>query len=119
MDYVQGSLHRHEALKQQILSHPELVGIEKQEILSIQTEYPLIKRKHVIARPDIVIFYKSARGVCKMFVEVKSGNCRYALEDLHMQLQKIVRYLRYKHLDGDVVGVYPSESSLKLLQPFS
>jgi hypothetical protein len=113
--YQRGSLAQHEALKAQILAHPELVGIDKKNIIAVETEYALTKKKHAVARPDIVIFYKCEKGVCKKFIEVKSGSCRRAVDDLQMQLRKISKYLKYKHMDGEVVGVYPVENALELL----
>ncbi|TAL54024.1 MAG: hypothetical protein EPN86_04175 [Nanoarchaeota archaeon] len=115
MSYQRGSLQRHEELKSRILAHPELVGIDKKDIVAMETEYPLTKKKHAIARPDIVIFYNGEKGVCKKFVEIKSGSCRRAVDDLHMQLRKITKYLKYKHMEGEVVGVYPVEGALELL----
>lgn len=115
MNYQRGSLQRHEELKSRILAHPELVGIDKKDIVAIETEYPLTKKKHAIARPDIVIFYHCEKGVCRKFVEIKSGSCRRAVDDLHMQLRKITKYLKYKHMEGEVVGVYPVEGALELL----
>ena len=115
MDYTRGSLARHEELKARILAHPELVGVDKKDIISMQTEYPLTKKKHAVARPDVVIFYNCEKGVCKKFVEIKSGSCRRAVDDLHMQLRKISKYLKYKHMDGEVVGVYPGKTTLELL----
>lgn len=115
MQYRRGSLAEHEALKARILAHPELVGIDKKDIVSVETEYALTKKKHAVARPDIVIFYKCEKGVCQKFVEVKSGSCRRAVDDLHMQLRKISKYLKYKHMDGEIVGVYPVENTLEFL----
>ena len=115
MEYTRGSLARHEELKARILAHPELLGIDKKDIISVETEYPLTKKKHAIARPDVVIFYKCEKGVCKKFVEIKSGSCRHAIEDLSMQLRKINKYLKYRHIDGEVVGVYPMKNALQLL----
>ena len=115
VNYVRGSLQRHEELKSRILAHPELVGIDKKDIIAVETEYPLTKKKHAVARPDIVIFYKCEKGICKKFVEVKSGSCRRAVDDLYMQLRKITKYLKYRHMDGEVVGVYPVENTLELL----
>jgi len=108
-------LQRHEELKSRILSHPELVGVDKKDIVAVETEYPLTKKKHAVARPDIVIFYKCEKGVCKKFIEIKSGSCRRAVDDLHMQLRKITKYLKYKHMDGEVMGVYPGEGTLEFL----
>jgi len=115
VNYIRGSLQRHEELKSRILAHPELVGIDKKDIIAVETEYPLTKKKHAVARPDIVIFYRCEKGVCKKFVEVKSGSCRRAVDDLYMQLRKITKYLKYRHMDGEVVGVYPVENTLELL----
>ncbi len=115
MDYQRGSLRRHEELKTKILSHPELVGVDKKDVISVETEYPLTKRKHAVARPDIVISYHCSKGVCRKFIEVKSGSCKRALDDLVMQMRKISKYLKHKRMDGEVVGVYPTKNSLQLL----
>jgi len=115
VEYTRGSLARHEELKARILAHPELVGVNKKDIISVQTEYALTKKKHAVARPDVVIFYKCEKGICKKFVEIKSGSCRRAVEDLSMQLRKINKYLKYRHIDGEVIGVYPGKSALELL----
>ena len=115
VNYQRGSLQRHEELKARILAHPELVGIDKKDIIAVETEYALTKKKHAVARPDIVIFYKCEKGVCKKFVEIKSGSCRRAVDDLHMQLRKISKYLKYKHMEGEIVGVYPVENALEFL----
>ena len=115
VSYQRGSLQRHEELKARILAHPELVGVDKKDIIAVETEYPLTKKKHAVARPDIVIFYHCEKGVCKKFVEVKSGSCRRAVDDLYMQLKKISKYLKYRHMDGEVVGVYPGKTTLELL----
>ena len=116
MLYTRGSLHKHEELKAHILAHPELVGVNKEDIISIETEYPLTKRKRTItARPDIVIFYHGKRGVCKKFIEVKSGNCRRSRDNLRMQLRKISKYLKHKRMQGEVVGVYPVKNALAVL----
>lgn len=115
MQYRRGSLAEHEALKARILAHPELVGINKKDIITIETEYALTKKKHAVARPDIVISYNCEKGVCRKFVEVKSGSCKRAVDDLYMQLKKISKYLKYKHQDGEIVGVYPVENALEFL----
>jgi hypothetical protein len=115
VQYKRGSLAEHEALKARILAHPELVGIDKKDIIAAETEYALTKKKHAVARPDIVIFYKCERGICKKFVEVKSGSCKRAVDDLHMQLRKITKYLKYRRIDGEVIGVYPGKTTLELL----
>ncbi len=113
--YQRGSLQRHEELKARILAHPELVGINKKDIISVETEYALTKKKHAVARPDIVILYNCDKGVCRKFVEVKSGSCRRAVNNLYMQLRKISKYLKYKHMEGEIVGVYPVENTLEFL----
>jgi len=115
VSYQRGSLQRHEELKARILAHPELVGINRKDIISVETEYALTKKKHAVARPDIVILYNCDKGVCRKFVEVKSGSCKKAVNDLHMQLKKISKYLKYKHMDGEIVGVYPVENTLEFL----
>ena len=115
MGYNRGSLRKHEALKQRILTHPELVGINRKDVLSIETEYPLKRKKRPIAQPDIVIFYRKKNKVRKRYIEIKSGSCRRALEDLEQQLRKISKYLKYKRMDGEVMGVYPRENSIALL----
>ncbi len=115
MGYTRGSLHKHEQLKQHILHHPELVGVRKKDILTITTEYPLKRKKRPVAQPDIVIIYRSGKRIHKKFVEIKSGNCRRALEDLVLQLRKITKYLKHKRMDGEVVGVYPHENTLAML----
>ena len=115
MHYERGSLQRHEELKTLILENPELVGIDKEEVIAIETEYPLTKKKHAIAQPDIFIVYRCEKGVCKRYIEIKSGSCRRSLFGLNMQLRKIQKYLRSKKLDGDVVGVYPIGNKLRLM----
>ena len=115
MNYRRGSLRGHEELKARILANPELVGINKKDIISVETEYPLTRRKHAIARPDILIFYNSERGICKRFIEVKSGNCKRAIDDLQMQMRKISKYLKNKRTEGEIMGVYPAENTLEIL----
>jgi hypothetical protein len=115
MDYLRGSLHKHERLKTRILENPELVGIKKELIISVKTEYPLLKRKRSVAKPDIVIEYHCEKGVCRKFIEVKSGSCRRALESLHAQLIKVSKYLKTKKIDGEVVGVYPLKDQIVML----
>jgi hypothetical protein len=115
MDYERGSFRKHEELKTRILTHPELIGVRKKNIISVETEYPLTKRKRAIAKPDIVISYRDHLGVHRMFIEVKSGSCRRALEDLQMQMRKISKYLKNKKMHGEVVGVYPVGNTLTTL----
>ncbi len=115
MNYERGSLQRHEELKTLILRQPELIGIEKKEIIAIETEYPLTKKKHAIAQPDIVIFYKCKKGVCKKYIEIKSGSCRRSLQGLTIQLRKINNYLKTRRMEGEVVGVYPVRDKLQLM----
>lgn len=115
MYYERGSLQRHEELKTFILRHPELVGIDKEEVIAIETEYPLTKKKHAIAQPDLMIVYKCEKGVCKKYIEIKSGSCRRSLQGLTMQLRKINNYLKTRRMEGDVVGVYPVRDKLQLM----
>ena len=115
MYYKRGSLQRHEELKTLILRHPELVGVDKEEIITIETEHPLTKKNHAIAQPDIMIVYRCKKGVCKKYVEIKSGSCRRSLFGLNMQLRKISNYLKTRRMEGDVVGVYPLRNKLQLM----
>lgn len=115
MHYERGSLQRHEELKTLILSQPELVGVSKQEIISMEAEHPLTKKKHAIAQPDLMIVYRCGKGVCKKYIEVKSGSCRRSLQGLTMQLRKINNYLKTRRMDGEVVGVYPVRDKLQLM----
>ena len=99
-------MQKHEAIKELILSRPELVGIKKENVLEVYTEYPLLRRKRPVAQPDVVIVHNSDGCVRKRFVEVKSSDNRQAIIDLHSQMKKVSKYLRYKKIRGDVVGVY-------------
>lgn len=112
MQYERGSLRKHEELKQRILKHPELIGINKKQILRIQTEYPLQRKKHTVARPDIVIEYEENGILKRTFIEVKSGSCRRAREDLDQQLRK---YLQYKKMFGDVRGIFWQAGSISIV----
>ena len=104
--YQRGSLKKHEAIKQDILRNPSLVGIDKSHILHIETEFPLIPRKRPIAQPDIVIDYERGNRQQRVFIEVKSGSCKKALRSLFLQLRKVKRFLDRRNIDGDVIGVY-------------
>ncbi len=114
-DYQRGSLAKHEDIKARILSHPEVVGVNKSDVIKVETEFALTKKKHAIARPDIVISYRCSKGVCRKYVEIKSGSCRRAKENLRWQLWKIHNYLRFRKMQGDVVGVYPLAGELVVL----
>ncbi|MBI4148348.1 hypothetical protein HY490_03600 [Candidatus Woesearchaeota archaeon] len=107
MRYQRGSLQRHEQLKYWILAHPEIVGIDKNTIISACTEYPLRKRHRAIAQPDVVISHLVNDRVKTTFVEVKSGNGKRSRIDLTNQLRKIANYLRGRHINTAVIGVYP------------
>lgn len=116
MDYERGSFHRHEEIKAHILAHPEVVGIDKKDIISIETECPLTRRRNsVIAKPDIVILYQADRTVKKRYIEIKSGSCRRAIANLYGQLRKIDNYLRRQKLEGEVLGVYPLHNTLEFI----
>lgn len=112
---MQGSWRAHEALKERIVREPELVGISSERVLSVVTEFPLMRRRRTVARPDVVFVYRSSGGVSKKFVEVKSGSCRRARAVLSAQVRKISQYLKCHRLDGEVVGVYPAEAGLCVL----
>ncbi len=106
MRYQRGSLTKHERLKQLILAHPELLGIEAARIVRTETEFPLLKKKRPIAQPDIMIQYAAGRELRRLFVEVKSGSCWYARSKLEAQVRKVSRFLRSKKITGEVLGVY-------------
>ena len=106
MDYQRGSFKRHEAIKQQILRDPSLIGIQSENVIHAETEYALIKRKRPIARPDIMIEYLTGSTVRRAYIEVKSGSCRRSLQNLQAQLRKVRRFLDNKRMIGEVVGVY-------------
>lgn len=113
---MQGSWRAHEALKERIVREPELVGVSSEKVVSVVTEFPLMRRSRTIACPDVVISYRSSGCVVKKFVEVKSGSCRRARSVLSAQVRKISRFLRCHRLEGEVVGVYPSGESVCLLK---
>ncbi len=83
-----------------------LIGIDKSRIVHVETEYPLIKRKRPIAQPDIVFDYRVGNQVRRLFIEVKSGSCRRAVQDLEYQLRRVEQFLHRRNLEGDVLGVY-------------
>ena len=114
MAYVRGSLHRHEELKALVCANPELIGIKKEDVISVETELPLTKKKRAVAQPDIVIMYYGEKGVRRCFVEVKSGNCRRSRAGLEQQLKKITNYVRWKRIEGEVIGVYPTRDTLRV-----
>lgn len=99
-------MRKHEEIKQRILRNPMLIGLDKSRIIHVETEYPLIKRKRPIAQPDIMFEYRIGNRVRRMFIEVKSGSCRRAVQDLEFQLRKVERFLHRKNIEGDVLGVY-------------
>lgn len=113
--YQRGSLKKHEAIKQDILRNPSLVGIDKARILHIETEFPLIPRKRPIAQPDIVIDYDVGNGQQRVFIEVKSGSCKRALRSLFFQLRKVKRFLERRNIEGEVLGVYCTGEMTHLL----
>lgn len=116
MMYERGSLHRHEELKELILSDPTLVGIERKDIIEVQTEVPLQRRKHtILAKPDIAITYKGDSGVRKRFIEIKSGSCKRAKDNLLTQLRKIEKYIKNQKLSAEAIGVYPSGAGLEFI----
>ena len=119
MGYQRGSLQRHEELKEFVLAHPELVGVEKHQVISVETEYPLLKKKRAIAQPDIVIVYKDASEIKRKFVEIKSGSCRRSKLELEKQIRKIHSYLKWKKLEGDVIGIYPKQDSFAMFRVYS
>ncbi|MBI4016182.1 MAG: hypothetical protein HY363_00640 [Candidatus Aenigmarchaeota archaeon] len=114
MGYQRGSLQRHEEMKAFVLAHPEIVGVHKHQVISIETEYPLKKKKRAVAQPDVLIIYKDASAVRKKFVEIKSGSCRRSVMELEKQLRKIHNYLKWNRLKGEVVGIY-GHNSMELL----
>lgn len=119
MGYQRGSLQRHEELKQFVLAHPELVGVEKKQVISAETEYPLLKKKRAIAQPDIVIVYKDASEVKRKFIEIKSGSCRRSKFELEKQIRKIHSYLKWNRIQGEVVGLYGHDAlTLMTLKTF-
>ena len=113
--YQRGSLKKHEAIKQDILRNPSLVGIDKAAIVRVETEFPLIPRKRPIAQPDIVIDYEIGGVQQRLFIEVKSGSCRRALMSLVFQLRKVKRFLARRNIDGEVMGVYCTGEQTHLL----
>lgn len=116
MELQRGSLQRHEALKHHVLLHPEIIGIPKDAVIEVQTEIPLHKRRRsIIARPDLFITWKCEGGVCRTFVEIKSGNCRRAKSNLLVQLRKISKFIRHQKISANVIGVYPGASALELM----
>ena len=116
MELQRGSLQRHEELKQHVLLNPELLGIAKDDVIEVQTEIPLHKRKHsIIARPDLFITYRCDGGICRTFVEIKSGNCRRAKSNLLVQLRKIHKFITHHKIPATVVGVYPGETALEVM----
>ena len=116
MELQRGSLQRHEELKHHLLLHPELLGIAKDDVIDVQMEIPLHKRRRsLVARPDLFITYRCERGVCRTFVEIKSGNCRRAKHNLLIQLRKIHKFIRHQKLSANVVGVYPGARALELM----
>ncbi|RJQ21803.1 hypothetical protein C4580_01405 [Candidatus Woesearchaeota archaeon] len=116
MAYLRGSWQRHEELKAELLANPELLGIAKKDVIEIQEEYPLSRRKRtVFARPDLSITYRCERGICRTFVEIKSGNCKRARQNLAWQLAKINKFIRHHNLHASAVGVCPSASGLELI----
>ena len=104
--YKRGSLRKHEAIKKLILRRLDIVGVEKDNVVNIQTEYPLIRRKRPVAQPDIVIEYSLKGELRRMFIEVKSGSCKRARNNLSAQIKKVSRYLHNKKIEGEVLGVY-------------
>lgn len=118
MSYQRGSYRKHEELKTRILTDPSLVGIDKERVISIETEYPLRKRKRsVTARPDLAIKHLSDNKIETTFVEVKSGSCRRAKTNLQQQLRKINNYVRRQKLRANVIGVYPNGHALTIVLP--
>ncbi|MFQ5953294.1 MAG: hypothetical protein ACE5JK_07865 [Candidatus Omnitrophota bacterium] len=113
-EYHRGSLEKHEAIKELILQRPEIVGVDKDDVVNIETELPLIRRKRPVAQPDIVIEYSSGKNIRRKFIEVKSSNCKRAITGLQMQMKKVSKYLKYKKIKGDVVGVYCQGSLLNI-----
>lgn len=114
--YQRGSFHRHEELKTHLATHPELLGIQKDDIISVETEFELHRRRRaVVAKPDLVISYKTDNGIKKTYVEIKSGSCRRAKANLYGQLRKISNYLRRHKLEGEVLGVYPFHNTLEFI----
>lgn len=118
LKYQRGSYWKHEALKELILEDPAIVGIHKKNVISVETEYPLRKRKRsVTARPDIAIKHVQDNSVYMTFIEVKSGSCRRAKINLQQQLRKINNYVRRQKLRANVIGVYPSGKALTIVLP--
>ncbi len=115
MSYQRGSKRKHEEIKQLILKNPELVGINAENVISMKTEFPLIKRKRQIAKPDILIEYEIGNERKRMFVEVKSGSCWRALNNLKVQLKRVERFLHNKKIQGEVVGVYCAGDLMNLM----
>lgn len=116
MSYQRGSFRLHEELKHRILEDPTIVGIQKENVLSIETEYPLHKRRRTLtARPDLAIIHVNNNKMWTTFVEIKSGSCRRARVSLQHQLRKIENYVRRQKIHANVVGVYPAGNALVLL----
>jgi len=115
MRYHRGSLKKHEAIKQQILRDPSLIGMDKSCIVDIKTEYALIKKKRPIAQPDLMIKYKDENSIKQIFVEVKSGSCKRAIQNLVSQMQKVERFLQKENINGNVIGVYCVGNDINML----
>ena len=104
--YQRGSLKKHEAIKRRILSNLSVIGVDKQRVVHIQTELPIVRKKRPIAQPDIVIDYAENDMIKKLFVEIKSGSCRRAVQNLHHQLRKLEKFMERQHIEGEVLGIY-------------
>ena len=104
--YQRGSLKKHEAIKRHILSNLSVIGVDTTRVLHIDTELAIVRKKRPIAQPDIVIEYAENDTIRKLFVEIKSGSCKRAVQNLHYQLRKLERFLERQHINGEVLGIY-------------
>ena len=115
MVYERGSLKKHEAIKQHILSNLSVIGVDKKSVVHVETELPIVRKKRPIAQPDIVIHYAENDTVKKLFVEIKSGSCKRAVQNLQYQLRKLERFMERQHIDGEVLGVYCHGTEMNLV----
>lgn len=118
MDYHRGSLKKHEAIRELILQKPELIGVDKESVIHIETDFLLAYHKRPIAQPDIMIEYSAGGYIKRLFVEIKSGSCKHAIQNLRWQLRKVSRFLRRRHKEGDVLGVYSLGEDLAFLKGY-
>ena len=116
--YQRGRLKKHEAIKQRMLSNLSLIGIDTKRVIHIDTELAIVRKKRPIAQPDIVVEYTENNTIRRLFVEIKSGSCRRAVQNLNHQLRKLERFMDKQQINGEAIGIYCKGNEMNFIKAY-